>query len=451
MPTECSAHLEFDLLPKKQVVANFEGGRLTSDGGLALVAQLDRRLGLTDRLAACLVDQRDPSRIQLSYHDILRQRIYGIVAGYEDGNDHDVLRGDPMLKLATGKAPVSGRDLASQPTISRFENQPTREELIALSYAIVDDFIDLHEPRSPREMVLDFDATDDPTHGQQELEFYHGYYRRHCYLPLFVFASCDGGAQEPLAGILRPGNSGGARGVPAILRRLVEHLRRAFPNTRFMFRGDSGMAGPLTYRTAERLGIDYVIGLATNCRLSELAAELVARAQEQFAATDEKVRIFGEVRYQADSWKRPRRVIIKGEVMPSHPDDPNVRFVVTNIEDGSPEELYEFYVQRGDPEKRIGELKNGCASGRTSCSGFLPNQFRLLMHLAAYRLLVVFRADLADPKLRVAQVETLRRKLLKVAAFITESVRRVVVRLASNYPWKDDWLAAAAVAKGGRG
>ena len=414
-----------------------------------MVAELDRGRGLTRRLAKCLVDRRDRSKIELTQLELLRQRIYGIVAGYEDGIDHNTLRADPMLKIAAERAPLSDRDLASQPTLSRFENGVTRRELIALAQAIVDDFVAGHRRKPPREIVLDFDATDDPTHGQQELEFYHGYYGRHCYLPLLVFASCDGGVQEPIAGVLRPGNSGAARGVPGILRRIVRTLAQAFPKASLVFRGDSGMAGPATYEMAEKLGVLYTIGLATNERLRKLAEPLVAQARREFEETGEKVRLFGEVLYQAETWDHPRRVVVKAEVIPSHPYETNVRYVVTNRTDLEAEQLYGFYVQRGDPEKRIGELKNGCRSGRTSCCSFLANQFRLLLHLAAYRLLVLFRMNLPNRELRVAQVETLRWKLLKVAALVTESVRRVLIHLADNYPWKDDWIAAAKVARMG--
>jgi hypothetical protein len=449
MRTECCSQIELDLLPSKPVLAQFDGGHITSDAGLALVAKFDRARGLTRRLAACLVDRRDGGRVRVSFLEMLRQRVFGIVVGYEDCNDHDELREEPLFKLAAGRAPLSGRPLASQPTLSRFENHPAEEELAAMARAIVDDFIDGRRGHAPEEIVLDFDATDDPTHGQQELEFYHGYYRRHCYLPLLAFATCDSESREPIAALLRPGNSGAARDVPELLERLVRQIREGFPTTRLLFRGDSGMGGPAVYERAESLGVRYVLGLARNHRLELLAAPLVSRARGQFAATGEKVRIFDEFQYRADSWEHARRVIAKAEVMPSHPGETNVRFVVTDLEEEA-EALYERYIERGDIECRIKELKLDCVSGRTSCHRFLANQFRLLLHLAAYRLLVLFRSGLTNPELRRAQVETLRRRLLKVGAFVTESARRVVLRLAANYPWKDDWLdAARAVRTGG--
>ncbi len=431
------------------MLAQFDGGQLTSDAGLALVAEFDRRRGLTSRLAACLDDRRAARRVRVSVLEMLRQRVLGIVAGYEDCIDHNSLRRDPILKLAAGRAPLTEADLASQPTLSRFENGVGVRELLALGRAIVEDFVEGRRRRPPRTIVFDFDATDDPTHGQQELEFYHGYYGTHCYLPLLVFAQCDGGAQEPIAAVLRPGNSGAARGVPGILRRIVAQVAEALPETRLVFRGDSGMAGPAVYEMAERLGVRYVIGLATNPRLAQQAESLVARARALFAETGDKVRIFDEFAYQAETWTHPRRVIVKAEVMPSHPHETNVRFVVTDLDEPAPEALYAFYIARGDAECRIKELKLDCFSGRTSCHRFLANQFRLLLHLAAYRLLVLLRSGLANPELRRAQVETLRRRLLKVGALVTESVRRVVLHLASNYPWKDDWIAAAEVVRTG--
>jgi hypothetical protein len=449
MRTECCPQLELDLLPSKPVVARFDGGHITSDAGLTLLAALDRKRGLTQRLAACLADPRDPKRTRVSFLEMLRQRVFGIAAGYEDCNDHDELRFDGLLKLTVGRAPLSGRPLASQPTLSRFENHPTEGELALLARAIVADFVDGRRARPPEEIVLDFDATDDPTHGQQELNFYHGHYECHCYLPLLVFATCDGAPQEPIAAVLRPGNSGAARGVPEVLERLVEQIRDAFPRTRLLFRGDSGMGGPDVYERVESLGVRYVIGLARNSRLERLAAPLVARARAEFAATGAKVRIFDEFLYRAESWTRARRVIVKAEVMPSHPKETNVRFVVTDLEEPTPEALYERYIERGDVECRIKELKLDCVSGRTSCHRFLANQFRLLLHLAAYRLLVLLRTGLTNPDLRRAQVETLRRRLLKVGALVTESVRRVVLHLAEAYPWKDDWIDAAEVVRTG--
>jgi hypothetical protein len=448
MRTECYGTKTFGFLPAKPIEAKFDGGRLTSDSGLLLLAAVDRRFGLTEKLTRSLIDPRDQNRISLTFGEILRQRIFGIAAGYEDGNDHDTLRADPVLKVVSGRCPRSHEELASQPTISRFENHITRRELVQLGYALVDHFLDRHRAEPPSDLVLDFDATDDPTHGQQQFEGFHGYYGHHCYLPMMIFGTCDEGPQEPILAVLRPGKIHAAKGIVGLLRRLIERIARAFPTTRILFRGDAGMATPRIYELCEERGAEYMIGLGSNPRLQRAAEPLVAEARALFGRTGEKVRIFGEILYRADSWERSRRVIVKAEVMASHPQDTNVRFVVTNREDLGPEALYDAYVQRGDVECRIDELKNDCYSGRTSCCKFLPNQFRLFMHTAAYLLFVLLRPGLKDPALRVAQVETLRVRLIKVAARVVERVRHVTFSIASNYPWIDDWLDAAAVAEG---
>lgn len=448
MRTKCMGQTTFGFLPGKPIEARFDGGRLTSDGGLLLLAEADRRFGLTESLASELVDPRDQAKIKLTFAEILRQRIFGIAAGYEDGNDHDTLRADPAIKVVAGRLPVTDEDLASQPTISRFENHVSKRELVRLGYALVDHFIGRHRAEPPGEIVLDFDATDDPTHGQQEFEGFHGYYGHHCYLPMMIFGTCDGGPQEPILAVLRPGKIHAARGLVGLLRRLVDRIADAFPDTRLIFRGDAGMASPVTYELCEGRGVEYMIAIGENSRLTALAQPLVAEARRQFDETKEKVRIFGETLYQAKTWSHPRKVIIKAEVIPGHPADTNVRFVVTNRDDLDPEALYDAYCQRGDVECRIDELKNDCYSGRTSCCKFLANQFRLFMHLAAYLLFVLLRAALPDRELRVAQVQTLRVRLLKVAARVVERARHVVFSLAENYPWIDDWLGAAGAAKG---
>lgn len=448
MPTVCYAKATFDFLPEKAVVAQFDGGTLTSDAGLLLLAQLERRVGLIRRMAECLIDKRDPRKVKVALEEMLKQRIFGIAAGYEDCNDHDTLCADPMLKVAAGRCPESDDDLASQPTLSRFENRVTRRELVRMAYALLDDFIDDHVTRPPKRIVLDVDATDDPTHGQQELEGFHGYYETHCYVPAFCFASCDDGPHEPILGVLRPGRIHASRGVPGLVRRYVLRIRGAMPSTTMVFRADAGMAIPEIYSTCESLGMGYAIGLIRNAVLERLAEPFVQQGKQLFEETQRTVQVFGEFDYQAETWPHARRVVVKAEIIASHKDEVNLRFVVTDGMQLSPEDLYEFYVQRGDVESRIDELKNDCFSGRTSCHRFLANQFRLLMHLAAYRLLVLLRRHLRDPQLAVAQVETLRVRVIKVAAKVVESVRRVLFSLAGNYPWIDDWLDAAVVVGG---
>jgi hypothetical protein len=330
------------------------------------------------------------------------------------------------------------------------ENRVTRRELLDLGYAFVDFFIHQHAASPPGRIILDFDATDDPTHGQQEFAEFHGFYDCHCFVPLFATALCDDGPHEPIIALLRPGRSHAARSAPALFRRLIERLKQALPRTSILFRADSGFAIPELYDTCEDLGVQYGIGLPKNPVLEGLARPFIDQAYERFFVTGETVQVFGEFFYQAKTWRHPRRVVCKAEIIAAHRDDLNLRFVVTNDMHRSPEATYKLYRQRGDMESRVDELKNGCFSGRTSCHRFVANQFRLFLALAAYWLFVLLRQRLATPELQVAQVPTLRMRFIKVAARVIESVRRVSFALPTPYPWIDDWLQAAAAVGGGR-
>lgn len=299
----------------------------------------------------------------------------------------------------------------------------------------VESWIRGHGRHAPREIILDFDATDDETHGQQQLTFFHGYYEHYCYLPLLVTAQAEEkGEQELIAAVLRPGNKHAGYGAKGVLRRIVERLRRAFPRARIIMRGDSGMALPEIYEWCEGNGIEYVIGLARNERLEALGESLLSRARAEYQQTQQKVKLFGEFCYAAQSWSRERRVVQKAEVM-SQGDNP--RFVVTNREQLNPEELYRFYTARGDMENRIKELKLQMKADRTSCHRFLANQFRLFLHAAAFALLQSIRQHLYGTELHNAEVTTLRLRLIKIGARVTQSVRRVVFHWASGYPWKN--------------
>jgi len=428
--------LEFGSCGKKRIVGSFDGGEVTSDGGLLLLRRQDKRSGLTQRLAACLNDCRDPAKVAHPRLEQIRQRIYGIAAGYEDCNDFDTLRHDPGFKVAVNRLP-SDPGLSSQPCLCVLENSLTRKELYSMSEALVDHFVD-SKPTAPQEIVLDFDATDDPAHGQQQFEGFHAYYDTHCFLPLIVTASCDGQPHELLAAVLRPGKTHAGHRAEAIGRRLVKRLRWAFPESQYCFRGDAGMAKPEIYDWCERESIGYAISLAKNERLLPLAEPFMEQARALALASGHKAQVFGEVLYQAQSWPHPRRVIVKAEVIPGHTRTDNQRFVVTN-RDLEPEPLYQWYCQRGDMENRIGELKNDLKSGRTSCHRFKANQFRLLLHAAAFVLLRELRGLLAETELAVAQMHTLRLRLLKVGARVVESVRRVVFHLPSGYPWHHLW------------
>jgi len=437
----------------KQLTATFDGGQLSSDGGLILLQQVDQQLGLTTRLAAAIRDERDPALVQQPLLTLLRQRIFGIACGYEDCNDFDALRADALFKLAAGRQPLTGAALASQPTLSRLENAVGAKDLLRMSRALAGMFVERHQAAPPRRIILDADATDDPTHGRQELKFYHGYYDEHCYLPLLVYATADDGStgrrvngeqaglerseQELVAAVLRPGNVHAGHRAVAVLRRIVERLRVAFPETEIVLRGDAGLALPEIYDYCEQARLSYVISLAKNPRLLESAEPWLAEAEAIHAETGEKVRRFGEFSYAAASWPHPRRVVVKAEVLAQ---GENPRFVVTNLREADPAAIYDdLYIKRGDVENRIKELKGDLVSGRTSCHRFLANQFRLLLHAAAFVLMQGLRGRLAGTELATAQASTLRGKLLKVGARIRQTCRRIWVQLPTSYPWQRLW------------
>jgi hypothetical protein len=426
--------LAFGILRGKQVIGSFNGGDISSDGGVLLLAEAERRTRIIAALAATIIDERDPARVRHSVEALLRQRIYAIACGYEDCNDFDQLRSDPAFKLAVGRLPEGEPDLASQPTLSRLENSVSAGELLAMSAVLLDQFVAGHE-QAPTWVVLDFDATDDETHGQQQLSGFHGFYDEHCYLPLIVTARVDGGPDELLAAVLRPGKSHASRGALAVLQRIVARLREAWPEVRILLRGDSGFALPEIYDWCEENGVWYLIGLASNNCLQRRAEPHLAEARAEFAATGEKVRRLYDVGYAAGSWSRLRRVLIKAEVS-AQGDNP--RYVVTSL-GGDPLLMYDLYARRGEMENRIKELKCDLAMDRTSCHRFLANQFRLLLHAVAFVLLSVVRGCLTGTDLARAQVGTLRCQLLKLGVLVRQTCRKVWLQFASSCPVQQLW------------
>jgi hypothetical protein len=413
----------------------FDAGDISSDGGLMLLARVEAKLGLLRELSNCLTDTRQSSKVVHQLRELLTQRVYQILGGYEDCNDADDLRHDPVLKLCVGRLPDSQPALASQPTLSRFENSIDLDDLWAMSGVFVDVFISQYAASDPKQIILDFDATDDPTHGQQQLSGFHGFYGTHCYLPLIVTAQVDGGAHELLATVLRKGKCHAGHRATAVVKLIVKRLRQQWPLVQIVVRGDSGFAKPRLYNWCERNGVGYLIGLITNRRLVELGEPYMDAAREQFRETGEKARHLHDGMYKADSWPHYRRVLIKSEVMEA---GENPRFVVTNLS-GSAEELYDLYAKRGDMENRIKELKRDLAMDRTSCHRFVANQFRLFLHGAAFVLLSFLRKLLAGTELAGAQACTLQRKLVKVGVLVVESVRRVRLDFASSYPLQHIW------------
>jgi hypothetical protein len=409
-------------------VGDFDGGRLTTDAGGLLLREADLQTGLTRALAERITDPRDPSRITHDLRTMLAQRVFGIAMGYEDGNDHLTLRHDPIFQVLADQTPNPEEPLASPSTLSRLENGVTRASLVGMAEALVDQFLDSYR-RTPKELVLDFDATDDAVHGNQEGRFFHGFYDHYCFLPLYVFCG-----EHLLCAYLRSSKIDGAKHARAILKLLVTKIRARWPKVHIIFRGDSGFCRWKTLRWCDRNDVGYVVGLARNKVVERLADPFMAEAKDRFQETGEKQRSFHELLYAAKTWDCQRRVIVKAEHLEQ---GPNCRFVVTNLDD-APKVIYdERYTARGDMENRIKEQQLDLFADRTSCHSFLANQFRVLLAGAAYVLLShVRRVGLKGTELAKAQVGTIRLKLLKVAARVTISVRRVVLHLSSAYPYR---------------
>ena len=427
--TECTRKsLSFSSLSRQKITADFDGGRLTSDAGGLLLREADLRLGLTAGLAECIADPRDPAKITHDIKTLLRQRIFGIALGYEDLNDHATLRDDPLFAILAEQRPVPDAPLGSPSTLCRFENAITHDSLTQMSQVFVEQFIASHK-RPPKELVLDFDPTDDRVHGKQEGRFFHGYYDGYCFLPLYVFCG-----DQLLCAYLRPSNIDGAKHSRAILKLMVERFRRAWPKVRIIFRGDSGFCRWKLLRWCDKHDVGYVIGLARNAVLQRLAEPFMEKAKQAHEQSGVKQRNFHEVIYGAKTWDRKRRIIVKAEVLSK---GPNVRFVVTNLPD-TPEVIYDQrYTARGDMENRIKEQQLGLFADRTSCHQFQANQFRLLLSSAAYVLIEhIRRVALAGTELAKAQVTTIRTKLFKMAARVVVSVRRVVFHFSSHNPYQ---------------
>lgn len=442
--TQCIEQLDFGFLCGKEVRASFDGGEISSDGGVMLVREADRRLGLTSALAACMHDPRAQDKITHQLVTLFGQRIYQIACGYEDCNDADDLRLDRAFKTALNRLPESSKDLASQPSLSRFENCVNRTGLLRMQEVFIDQFVARYAGEQECRIILDFDATDDETHGQQQFAQFHGHYREHCYLPLLVTAQVDDGPQELLVAMLRPGRADAASHVIGILQRLIPRLRQACPKASFVLRADGGFAKPDIYNWCEDENhhLDYEISLPTNSVLRELAAPHLEDVHTIYEETGEWHRRFAETQYQAGSWPCPRRVVIKAEVTVAASDGSrrdNPRFVVTNMTLPQHQDLYEHYGDRGEMENRIKELKTQLKSDRTSCHRFVANQFRLTLYAAAYLLHCELRRQLHGTVLEDAQVQTLQRNLLKVGLRVSETVRRVWLQLASHHPMRHLW------------
>jgi hypothetical protein len=366
----------------RPLVATFDQPHASSDGGAVLLKAIDRKLDLTRRLAATLTDRRASDRVTHSLEDLLAQRVFGVACGYADGNDADRLAADPIQKLLLDRDPMRGQDLASQPTVSRFENAIGPRALYQMGRELAATVIDRHRQRlsgRARRITIDLDVTDDPTHGAQQLSFFHGHYDTWCYLPLLAFVTFNAEREQYLcAAVLRPGNAASSAGAEGVLRALYTLVRSAFPRTTVRVRLDGGFATPALLDYLDTIGVEYVVAMAENAVLARRAEPLMGDVRTEVAATGATAHVFGDTVYAARSWSRDRRVIIKAEVVALAERAPrdNARFVITNLTQ-TPRWIYEtVYCQRGEIENRIKELHHGLEIDRTSCTRFWANQCR---------------------------------------------------------------------------
>lgn len=444
MVKDSSGPVLFEDIFEKPVVAVFDSKLRTSDAGITLLAGIDRKIGLTEALCGALRDTRDPARVSHSYPELICQRVLSIASGYPDGNDSARIGHDPMMKLVCGRAPSSEFSLASQPTLSRFENGLGGREVVEmgrrLERLVIERLKKLH-PRA-RLITIDLDPSVDPTHGQQPLSFFNGHYDTWCYLPMFGFLTVDGSSEQHLFHArLRPGISKESRGTITLLRRTVGTLRKRFKNARIRVRLDAGFAFPQVLAELDELKVEYLVAMPENSKLAGLSSGHMQAARSLADTFGSTTALYGACWYQTKSWRSERRVVYKAEVVraPGKSPKDNARYVITNLRH-KPEHVWRLYCQRGDSENRIKELKNDLEVDRTSCSSFLANQVRVLLTAAAYVLFQELRIATRERSM----VATLRLRLLKIGATIVESTRRIVVSMPASHPWKDDWRRAAA-------
>jgi hypothetical protein len=429
MEQDSQPTLSFASLGGKKLQADFEGGTLTSDGGALLLREIDRRTGLIDRLVGALHEWRDPRYVLHSLGDLVRQRVFQIALGYEDADDADALRTDPALKAACERLPLSGPDLASQPTLSRLENQVSRTQLLRLAYALGDAFI-ASFATPPRQLLLDLDDTEDPVHGAQQLALFNAHYGGYCYQPLHIY---DGITGRLITTVLRPGRTPTGQEIVAILKRVVARLRAAWPQVHILVRGDGHFSAPEVHDFCCDHHLFFVLGQGTNPRLKQLVAATQAQAQALYQAQGGTIRLFTQFAYQADTWAQPLRVVAKVEVSSQ---GTNLRFVTTNLQTSPPSFIYsQAYAGRGQMENLIKNHKTFLHSDRTSCHRFEANQFRLLLHSAAYLLLHALQELLLySTQLQQSYFETLQLRLLKVGARVVERATVIHFHFPTSFP-----------------
>ena len=423
----------------KKIDVQFTGGDLTSDAGAVLLRQVDHSLRLAERISDVIADPRDPIFVTHLQRDLIAQRIFAIALGYEDVNDHDSLRSDPAILASIKNHTDRERPLGSSPTLSRFENRITDDEIVRLNKLFVEFFIESHDA-PPKEIVIDVDATDDPTHGKQEGSFFNAFYDHYCFLPLYFFCG-----DQLLWAQLRTSKTGGAHGARAIFDRITERIREVWPDVKIILRGDAGFYGPKLLDYCERHGFEYILGFSSNNVLKKLVEPYVFAAEMFFvdAGSKEPFRLIRDFHYKTKGWKSERKMIVKAERLPDEKDfrgKENTRFLATNMEGGAGHLYENVYCARGDMENRIKEQQSMLFADRTSCHGFRANKFRLLLSSFAYVLLETMRRTaLKGTKLEKAQCSTIRTKLLKVAAVVKESVRRILFELPTTFPYREIW------------
>jgi len=440
----------FPELFDKPLVVQFDQPHGSSDGGAVLLKACDERLRLTEQLAACFVDERQPGKVTHTLHDLIRQRVFAIACGYADCNDAARLVDDPIQKLLVGRDPLEGEALASQPTLSRFENAAGPKVLYRMGEALADAVIERQRRRrrgaGPKRIMVELDPTDDPTHGAQQLTLFNGHYDTWCYLPVAGFIRFDEEPEQYLfAYVLRSGKAPAKLGAIGILKRVLARLRVAFPKAQLQVRLDGGFAYPemLDFLEAER--VRYVVAMAGNAVLERFAEPWMKHTRRASAHSGHTEHVYAECRYAAKTWSTERRVIIKAEMVRLEGREPrdNARYVITNMSAG-PKHIYEaVYCQRAEIENRIKELHHGLEIDRTSCTRFWANQLRVLLTAAAYVLMQELRGGAAGTDCARAQVSTLRERLLKLGIWVQCSVRRIVLHLPQYAPWRSDWCQVA--------
>ena len=431
--TKCKSLFELNQRVKgRKVTLDFAGGNISSDGGLLLVSELDRKINLTSEVSKSLLpfDKRQKSKVKHKVIEMIRQRVYGIISGNEDLNDHDHLKDDELFQSIACK----DKALATSSTLSRFENSAVRQSCVVISKVIVESFIKTFSS-APKELILDFDATDDEVHGNQEGRFFHGYYDHYCFLPLYVFCG-----QKLLCSYLRPANIDGARHSWAILSLLVKRFRQEWPNVKIIFRGDSGFCRWKMLNWCEKNNVDYIVGVPSNKKLVKMTSRIAVKSRKKFNRLGKKAKLYTNIYYAAKTWNKRRKVIVKAEYTEM---GSNLRYVVTSLKD-KPKYLYEkIYCARGDMENRIKEQQLGLFADRTSCHGWWANQFRLLLASLAYILIEQLRNFvLKGTEFAKAQVETIRLKLIKIGGVIRRNSRKVYIGLSSSYPYRSIFCLA---------